>query len=219
MSRQKDKRAKRPTKEQREAQILDAATRVFANKGFRAATTKEIATVAGVSEGTIYNYFDSKYQLLIAMAQRLALESLRQLEHLPPQEDVRGDVTAIVRDRFDLLVKHMDLIRALMPEVLLDEELRRAYAEQVLSPALSYLGQLIEGRTRAGVFRQVNADIVGRAMIGAVMSFGFLWFQHTSELASLSTEELVSEVVGLFLDGLRARPEKQGPQHTCSNAL
>jgi len=206
MSPQKGKGAKRLTKEQREAQILDAATKVFASKGFRAATTREIATVAGVSEGTIYNYFDSKYDLLIAMSQRLALESLQQLDQLPPQEDVRAYVTALVKDRFDLLTKNMDLIRALMPEVLVDDELRQAYGEQVLSPALSYLGQLIEGRTRAGVFRQVKSDVVGRAMIGAVMSFGYLWLRQPSELDTLSTEELVSEVVGLFLDGLRVRP-------------
>jgi AcrR family transcriptional regulator len=206
MSQQKDKGAKRLTREQRETQILEAATKIFASKGFRAATTKEIATQAGVSEGTIYNYFDSKYDLLIAMSQRLALESLQQLDHLPPQEDVRAFVTAVVRDRFDLLTKNMDLIRALMPEVLVDDELRQAYAEQVLSPALSYLGQLIEGRTRAGVFRQVKSEIVGRAMVGAVMSFGYLWLGQPSKLDTLSKEEMVSEVVGLFLDGLRVRP-------------
>src|SRR4030042_2526518 len=146
MSQQKGKGAKRLTREQREAQILEAATKVCASKGFRAATTREIATVAGVSEGTIYNYFASKYDLLIAMSQRLALESLQQLDQLPPQEDVRAYVTALVRDRFDLLTKNMDLIRALMPEVLVDDELRQAYAEQVLSPALSSLGQLLAGR-------------------------------------------------------------------------
>ncbi|HUS70124.1 MAG TPA: TetR/AcrR family transcriptional regulator [Anaerolineae bacterium] len=206
MSHQKGKGAKRLTKKQREAQILDAATKVFASKGFRGATTREIATVAGVSEGTIYNYFDSKYDLLIAMSQRLALESLQQLDQLPPQEDVRAYVTALVRDRFELLTKNMDLIRALMPEVLVDDELRQAYVEQVLSPALYYLGAIIENRTRAGVFRNVDTHVVGRAMIGAVMSFGYLWLQRPSELEQRSQEELVSEVVGLFLDGLRVRP-------------
>lgn len=201
------KAAKRLTKKQRKAQILDAATRVFATKGFRAATTREIAAEAGVSEGTIYNYFDSKYDLLIAMSQRLALESLQQLDQLPPQEDVRAYVTALVKDRFDLLMKNMDLVRALMPEVLVDEDLRQAYVEQVLSPALSYLGRYIDSRTEAGVFREVKTDIVGRAIIGAVMSFGYLWLHHPSELETRSTEELVSEVVGLFLDGLRVRPE------------
>jgi AcrR family transcriptional regulator len=199
-------------RKQREAQILDAATRVFASKGYRAATTREIAAEAGVSEGTIYNYFDSKYDLLIAMSKRLALESLGQLDELPPQEDVRAYVTALVRDRFELLTRNMDLIRALMPEVLVDEELRQAYVEQVLSPALSYLSAIIENRTRAGVFRRVDALVVGRAMIGAVMSFGYLWLQRPSELDQRSQEELVSEVVGLFLDGLRARPTEEKVQ-------
>ena len=206
MSNQSDKAAKRLTKAEREAQILDAATKVFASKGFRAATTREIAAEAGVSEGTIYNYFDSKYDLLIAMSQRLALESLQQLDDLPPEEDVQAYITALVTDRFDMLVKHMDLIRALMPEVLVDDDLRQAYVEQVLSPALSYLGQYIESRTKAGVFRKTKSDIVSRAMIGAVMSFGYLWLRQPSALDQRSQEELVSEVVGLFLNGLRARP-------------
>jgi AcrR family transcriptional regulator len=197
---------RRLPKEQREAQILDAATRVFASKGFRAATTKEIAAEAGISEGTIYNYFDSKYDLLIAMSKRLALESLHQLDALPPEKNVRGYITAVVTNRFQLLIKHMDLIRALMPEVLVDDDLRRVYTEEVLSPAVTYLGALIENRTKAGVFRQVKTDIVGRAMIGAVMSFGYLWLREPSLLGERSQEELVSEVVGLFLDGLRVRP-------------
>ena len=206
MSSQSDKEPRRLTKAEREAQILDAATKVFASKGFRAATTREIAAEAGVSEGTIYNYFDSKRDLLIAMSQRLALESFQQLDDLPPEEDVRAYITALITDRFDMLVKHMDLIRALMPEVLVDDDLRRAYMEQVLTPALSYLGQYIESRTRAGTFREMNADIVGRAMIGAVMSFGYLWLRQPSDLDQGSQEELVAEVVGLFLDGLRMPP-------------
>jgi AcrR family transcriptional regulator len=205
MPTQSARAAKRLTKEQRRAQILDAATRVFAGKGFRAATTREIAAEAGVSEGTIYNYFNSKYDLLIAMSQRLALESLQQLDRLPAEEEMRAYVTALVRDRFDLLIKNMDLIQALMPEVLVDEDLRQAYVDKVLSPALSYLGQFIESRIKTGVFRQVKSDIVGRAMVGAVMSFGYLWLRHPSELDNRSTEELVSELVGLFLDGLRIR--------------
>ncbi len=201
---------RRLPRKQREAQILDAATRVFARKGFRAATTREIAAEAGVSEGTIYNYFDSKYDLLIAISKRLALESLHELDALPPEENVRPYVTALIANRFQLLIGHMDLIRALMPEVLVDDDLRKVYTEEVLSPALSYLGTLIEDRTKAGVFRKVKTDVVGRAMIGAVMSFGYLWLREPSLLDERSQEELVSEVVGLFLDGLRVRPSEEG---------
>ena len=94
---------RRLPRRQREAQILDAATRVFASKGYRAATTREIAAEAGVSEGTIYNYFDSKYDLLIAMSKRLALESLHQLDALPPEKNVRGYITAVVTNQIHVL--------------------------------------------------------------------------------------------------------------------
>src|SRR5919107_3191422 len=55
----------------RREQILEAATRVFAEKGFRRATTRDVARTAGVSEGTIYNYFKNKDALLMAILDRL----------------------------------------------------------------------------------------------------------------------------------------------------
>ncbi len=44
--------------------IIDAARAVMLNKGLVRATTKEIARAAGVSEGTIYNYFANKEELI-----------------------------------------------------------------------------------------------------------------------------------------------------------
>jgi len=58
--------------EARRAQILDAAASVIAAKGFHRATTREIATAAGVAEEAIDNYFEGKDDLLISMATRLA---------------------------------------------------------------------------------------------------------------------------------------------------
>src|SRR5579864_8736119 len=55
----------------RRAQILEAATKVFAEKGFHRATTKDIARAAGIAEGTIYTYFASKSDLLLGILNRL----------------------------------------------------------------------------------------------------------------------------------------------------
>ena len=51
----------------RREQILDAATTVFAAKGFHRATIKEVARAAGVADGTIYNYFENKAALLLGL--------------------------------------------------------------------------------------------------------------------------------------------------------
>jgi AcrR family transcriptional regulator len=65
----KRKRERRPPEVRRE-QILDAAARVFTDKGTSAATVDDIAAVAGVAKGTIYPYFDSKEQLLSGLGNR-----------------------------------------------------------------------------------------------------------------------------------------------------
>jgi TetR/AcrR family transcriptional regulator, fatty acid metabolism regulator protein len=53
--------------EQREADILEAATALFAGDGFHATSTRKIASAAGVSEGTIFHYFSTKNALLLAI--------------------------------------------------------------------------------------------------------------------------------------------------------
>ena len=86
--------------EARRNQILEAAARVFAEKGFHRATTRHIASEAGVAEGTIYNYFDSKGDLLIGIMMRLSTAenvSTELTEAL--DEDARGLLLAIARHR------------------------------------------------------------------------------------------------------------------------
>jgi AcrR family transcriptional regulator len=55
-------------------QILRGAAQVFSQKGFYQATTKEIAKAAPVSEGTIYNYFKNKHDLLVDMLNLLGTD-------------------------------------------------------------------------------------------------------------------------------------------------
>jgi len=53
--------------EQREADILQAATNLFASDGFHVTSTRKIAAAAGVSEGTVFHYFSTKNALLLAI--------------------------------------------------------------------------------------------------------------------------------------------------------
>ena len=59
-------------------QILDAAAHLFAERGFHRTTTKDIAQAADVAEGTLYNYFETKNDLLFAILYRLSESELPQ---------------------------------------------------------------------------------------------------------------------------------------------
>jgi AcrR family transcriptional regulator len=77
------------------AQILDAAARVFAERGYTAATMNEVAAASGVSKATLYHYFGDKQDLLaqIAGGHVAWLEALVQevqAQALPPPEHLRA---------------------------------------------------------------------------------------------------------------------------------
>jgi AcrR family transcriptional regulator len=64
----------RPKSEDKRNAILDAATRLFAERGLSAAPTSEISKQAGVAEGTLFTYFKTKDDLINALYRELKLE-------------------------------------------------------------------------------------------------------------------------------------------------
>ena len=149
----------------RRNQILDAALTVFAKKGFTRATTKEIARTAGVSEGTIYNYFDSKADLLIGIMTRLA-----ELEHLDEelasalQGDARDFLIAIFRHRMGLIQQNGEMIQAVMPEMLVNPALRERFYQQFVLRIATLLERYIQTRVELGHIRPVDAALTARAI-------------------------------------------------------
>jgi TetR/AcrR family fatty acid metabolism transcriptional regulator len=84
---------------QRELRILEAALRLFGEKGFEATTVSAICEGAGVSEATLYGYFKSKEQVLFSIAERYTrreVERLRELRHFihDPREKFRATIQA-----------------------------------------------------------------------------------------------------------------------------
>ncbi len=64
----------RPKSADKRNAILDAATRLFAERGLTAAPTSEISKLAGVAEGTLFTYFQTKDDLINALYREIKLE-------------------------------------------------------------------------------------------------------------------------------------------------
>lgn len=90
---------KRKRNLEKERAILEGALRVFGEKGFEDATVAAICTEAGISEPTLYEYFESKEELLFSISElytRRELERLSELAHYinDPRERVRAIIQA-----------------------------------------------------------------------------------------------------------------------------
>lgn len=189
--------------EARRVQILDAAASVFAEKGYHRATTKEIASTAGVSEGTIYNYFDNKADLLIGMMTRLA-----ELSELPRelqdalQSDAREFLVEIFRDRIGRIVQgHEKMFQAILPEIMTNTELRERYYREFVQPTATMLEGYIQARVQMGDLRSVNVPLTVRAVQG--MFIGLLMFRLLGDEPIQTGWDELPEVIGtIIFDGL-----------------
>jgi AcrR family transcriptional regulator len=191
--------------EARRNQILDAAAAVFAEKGFHRATTKEIAKTAGVSEGTIYNYFDSKADLLIGIMTRLAeLENLDQELADALQSDVRDFFIAVFRQRVGLLPQNHETIQAIMPEILVNPALRERFRQQFVQPTTTLFEQYIRARVELGHIRPINVPLAVRTVQG--MFVGLIILRILGDETLLSEwGELPELLATILFDGLSPR--------------
>ena len=191
--------------EARRAQILDAAAAVFAEKGFHRATTKEIARAAGVSEGTIYNYFDSKADLLIGIMTRLAeLENLDQELTDALQSDARDFLVTIFRERMGLVQQKVETIQAVMPEILVNPVLRERFHQQFVQPTATLFEQYIRARIELGHIRPLNVPLAVRAVQS--MFVGLLVLRILGdELLQSEWDELPEVLATIIFDGLSPR--------------
>jgi len=198
--------AQDPIREQliqaRRNQILDAAARVFAEKGFHRATTKEIAKTAGVSEGTIYNYFANKADLLIGIMTRLAkLEVLSEELAEALQSDPRDFFIAVFRDRMGRIAQNQETLQAILPEIFVNPELRERFYQQYVRRIAELIEQYIRAQIEQGRVRPVDVPLTVRAVQSIFAGLLLLRILGDETIQS-QWDDLPAVLVTLIFDGL-----------------
>ncbi len=186
----------------RKAQILNAAAAIFSQKGFERATTREIAAAADVSEGTLYNYFGSKRDLLLGLVQNIAAETLQNLDSVQ-LGDVEATMQHIFTHRFQQ-ARSRRLLTLLLHEARLQPDVYYQYVQQVLEPIRQGLETAMRGLIAEGAMRPLDPAVAARALIGLSMGFAVLFeLGGDPVLADIPAGQLAAAVTDIFLNGLR----------------
>jgi len=180
--------------------ILDAAERVFAAQGFDGARVDDIAAAAGVSVGTLYNYFGDRQQLLIALLDRRRQEVVARLDEVL-REGQDGPFPQLIEHFVRAFLGHFDDHRPLF-QLAMEEETshlrgatrRKSVIHDIVRRAerLVHLG-VGKGVLRADDAAQFSAFLVG-TMRGAAV-------RAKLERRLEPLEQLAPTVVRFFLTG------------------
>lgn len=189
-------------KEERRLEILDAARACFARSGFAGATLQDIFSESRLSAGAVYNYFKSKRELILAIAdtrhaqERVALST--------DDTNPVGALKAISRRFIGAYLSGADTKRRISlmtwSEALLDDVILKSVREGVDEPR-RVLKAIIEDGRRLGVLRHdIEPGAIAATMVAMLQGLVLqkLWNPNLSANAMI-------EACDVLIDGLRAR--------------
>ncbi len=182
--------------------ILDAATQIFSQKGFHAASMQDIAEAVKLQKASLYHHVNSKQELLTAILDRaldLLIERIEAVKGmpLPPEQKLRE----AIRTYLQTMAEH----RGLAAVLLLEHRSLDATAAAHHIPRRDRFEQLwrdiIQEGLGAGVFCCNDPAIATRGLLG-VMNWTITWYKPEG---MLSIDEIASGFADLFLKGLLVR--------------
>ncbi|QED29218.1 TetR/AcrR family transcriptional regulator [Microvenator marinus] len=184
--------------------ILEGALKAFARKGFYNTKVSEIASEAGVADGTIYLYFKNKDDLLISLFEDRMEWVIERLE--TELADSPGDVFEKLRQvvdmHFKLALEEPDLAEFITVELRQSAKFMKEYKNPRFLDYLRILERIVEVGQEQGVIRKdIDPRLFGRALFGALDEVLLtLTFSKNHQV-----EEKTRQVADLFIEGLRAR--------------
>jgi AcrR family transcriptional regulator len=171
-------------KEDRPAEILDAALAEFTARGFALARLDDIARRAGVTKGTIFLYFESKEELFKAVVRKNVLPLIQQAESMVDHHEgsPRELLLQLMRARWETVVKSE---LSALPKLVFSEagnfpDLARFYYDEIIARSHAIHERVLRAGIAAGEFREMDVKYVARSIMAPVM-VAALW-KHSFQL-------------------------------------
>jgi TetR/AcrR family transcriptional regulator, fatty acid metabolism regulator protein len=189
--------------EERRRQILDAAVRAFAKKGYHASRVSDIAEEAGVAYGLVYHYFESKDAVLESIfrdmwGMMVAAINAVEDEEESPREQLRKSCAIVLRTWRD----YPDVVRVLVREVARSgEQLQREVEE--IAHAFEALQRIVERGQAQNVFRDdISPRLASWVIYGALEEILTGWVLGRLPGDDDDIKEAERTVVAMLCDGL-----------------
>jgi TetR/AcrR family transcriptional regulator, cholesterol catabolism regulator len=189
--------------------ILDAAAKVFRDKGYAGARLTDIAAAAGMQAGSLYYHFASREELVEEVLRTgvgQAVDLVRQaVEALPPDASPTERLRAAITGHLLTVLELGDYTSAnirIFGQV--PEEIRRRHLVDQRKFG-AYLGKLLKAAQEAGEIRSdVDLSVIRMLIFGA-LNWTVEWYQPRGRV---SAEEVAAEFLAMVLEGLSPRPRR-----------
>ncbi|MDZ7696838.1 MAG: TetR/AcrR family transcriptional regulator [Deltaproteobacteria bacterium] len=183
--------------------IIEAATRVFARKGFYHSKISEIAKEARVADGTIYIYFDNKDDILICLfEEQMKTVLLNMNAQLDGIEDPSQKLITFALTHLELIESNPDMAEIIQVELRQSGKFMKEYKNEGFLQYLDIIGTIIEDGQKKRLFKaNVIPGVAKRAFFGALDEVSRYWVLSSRKEYDIRT--VAGQISDYFLAGIR----------------
>jgi len=189
--------------EDKRRQLLDAAVRVFARKGYHASRVGDIAVEAGVAHGLLYHYFKSKDDVLEAVFHEnwsVLLARIARVEETdePAADQLRHIAAIVLRTWLHL----PDVVRVVIREFGRSPELAERIGE--LAQPIDAIARVIERGIERGEFKDVEPRVAATVVYGSIDELLTAWVLDRLPAGEEDVASAEQTLIEVTLRGLQA---------------
>ncbi|MEF3310215.1 helix-turn-helix domain containing protein [Paenibacillus sp. GYB004] len=195
-------------KTEKQLRILSAAIEVFAEKGYAASSTSEIAQKAAVAEGTIFRHYKTKKELLLSilapmMTKLLAPFVLRDFTKVLDADYASYEqfLRAVIVNRIEFVKKHLPVVKILLQEIPFHPELKEQFLDAVAGQVLGRLTPIIEKFQANGQIVTIPSKTALRLTGSAILGFLAMRYMLLPHL-EWEDEQEIEHTIQFILYGL-----------------
>jgi AcrR family transcriptional regulator len=204
----------------RRTQILEAAAKVFPQKGYAATTLQEIAQEAGISASAIYQHFRNKEDLFLALTDNLSFISILDeiLESLDEEkdvgyEDVRRSLIEVGEGFLSTHMRNAEIVRMFIAESRSFPEVGKRYCIRLVAPVEKLLNRYLSAQVKRGVLRPFNIELAVHSFYGVFLNFVVTQNLLVGEgILHFPKKNRVEQLVDIYMMGMfNPASEKEQP--------
>ena len=179
--------------------LIEAALEMFSRRGM-AATTREIADVAGVNEVTLFRLFESKDRLLAAVVREVVRAEHEALDRVDLEDfDIRRDISAVAEVYYSTHEQYQDFLRTMLSQRL-QPKLTEDIMRDVIQPLRQkFIAWLAEGQRRGVIRQEIELSPAVDAFTGMIFA---AVLRRAVFSPGYTREAYLQTCVDLFLEGV-----------------
>ncbi|BAD65721.1 TetR/AcrR family transcriptional regulator [Shouchella clausii] len=196
----------------KQEQIIQAAAKLFAEKGYEASSTADIAKQAGVAEVTLFRNFKSKSNLLyhilapvfIELGSKKYVETIQEIFRAPEPNNAKETLTMAFQDRLEQLAQNQSIIKVLFREAYSQDEIKKAIVTNITSPAMESTKSFIKQKQEQGEFKDMDESVIANLFFYII--FGYIFYhQVLGEGLQPEHGDEPEKMIDIILEGISTK--------------